>query len=59
VLYPERTTCTGCGRLQLHCSCPVGVAEMAAQLAVDPEFIQWRGEERAADLAAMTRRAMR
>lgn len=32
---------------------------MAAQLAADPEFRQWQGEERAAELGALTRRAHR
>jgi hypothetical protein len=38
---------------------PRTVADMAAQLAADPEFLQWGAEERAADLVVLTRRAMR
>ena len=39
-------------------SCPQFTAEqMAQQLANDPEFIQWRAEERAAELAVLTLRA--
>ena len=38
---------------------PVGTAAMAAQIASDPEFAEWRAEERAADLGMLTRRAHR
>ncbi len=38
---------------------PTTAEEMRAQLLEDPEYLEWMAEERAAELAAMTRRAYR
>jgi hypothetical protein len=38
---------------------PVGVSAMAAQIAADPEFMEWAAEERAANLGMLMRRANR
>jgi hypothetical protein len=29
MLYPGRTTCSGCGRIQLHCTCARRIMEAA------------------------------
>lgn len=31
--YPGRTVCSGCSRLQLHCSCPDAVGMKAVEKA--------------------------